>query len=440
MQSEIAVNVKGLSKCFKIYVKPHHRLMQMLLSGDKKYYREFWALKDISFEIKKGETVGVIGRNGSGKSTLLRIICGLLNPTSGAIFTSGRVAALLELGSGFNPEFTGRENVYFNASLLGLNYDEINNRFDEIVSFADIGNFLDQPVKTYSSGMQVRLAFAVQSMVDPEILIIDEALAVGDAKFQAKCFDRLRRMKDDGVSILLVTHSSEQIVSHCSRALLIDHGHLIEFGEPKKVINLYMDLLFGREVKNINPLPAMTAECAKNAHEINASLLSNTSDTFNKHPGYNHHEYRWGDEGAQILDFLLAVEGEVYPSVIPFGSTVQLSLSIKFFSELIYPILGITIKTKEGLTVYGANSETLKFNDFRNQGAKNSCVLVNANFYCSLAAGDYFISVGVATRQGEVITPHDRRYDAIHFHVPENNSFFGLADLTLEFLEIKGVE
>jgi lipopolysaccharide transport system ATP-binding protein len=220
MSSEVAIKVQNLSKCYEIYDKPRDRLLQMLSRGKKKYCREFWALRDVSFEIRKGETVGIVGRNGSGKSTLLQILCGTLNPTSGTVETHGRIAALLELGSGFNPEFTGRENVYLNASILGLSKEEIDARYDAIIEFADIGDFINQPVKTYSSGMLVRLAFSVQAQVEPDILIVDEALAVGDAKFQARCFDRLKKLKENGTSILLVTHSSEQIVTHCDHAFL----------------------------------------------------------------------------------------------------------------------------------------------------------------------------------------------------------------------------
>src|SRR3990167_2532409 len=198
MSSETAIKITNLSKCYHIYDKPHDRLLQMLMRGRKQYYREFWALNDVSFEIKKGETVGIIGRNGSGKSTLLQMICGTLNPTKGQVETHGRIAALLELGSGFNPEFTGRENVYMNASVLGLSNEEIDARFDDIAAFADIGEFIEQPVKTYSSGMMVRLAFAVIAHVDADILVIDEALSVGDAFFTQKCMRFLRKFMEKG--------------------------------------------------------------------------------------------------------------------------------------------------------------------------------------------------------------------------------------------------
>ena len=210
MSSDVAIKVDNLCKCYQIYDKPRDRLFQMLMRGHRQYYREFWALTDVSFEIKRGETVGIIGRNGSGKSTLLQMVCGTLNPTSGSIQTSGRIAALLELGSGFNFEFTGRENVYMNGSVLGLSKEEIDACFDDIAAFADIGDFIEQPVKTYSSGMMVRLAFAVQATIEPDILIVDEALAVGDEKFQRKCFARLEALKARGTSILFVSHSGPQ--------------------------------------------------------------------------------------------------------------------------------------------------------------------------------------------------------------------------------------
>ncbi|MBI5780972.1 MAG: ABC transporter ATP-binding protein [Rhodocyclales bacterium] len=440
MSSEIAIKVEGLSKCYQIYDQPRDRLKQFILprlqrlvgQTPKQYFREFWALKDVSFEVKKGETVGIIGRNGSGKSTLLQMICGTLNPTSGSIQTNGRIAALLELGSGFNPEFTGRENVYMNGVVLGLSKEEIDARFDNIAAFADIGEFIEQPVKTYSSGMMVRLAFAVQSQVDPDILIVDEALSVGDAKFQAKCFERLRQLKENGTSILLVTHSSEQIVTHCSNAILLDKGIQFETGEPRHVVNRYMDLLFGKEKETISgkseQVLAMPGEIAVES----AYQLSWQEDNFSKRNGYNPHEYRWGDGSVTILDFYLAADDEPYPSAVNIGQRITLAISIKFHRNVYRPILGITIKTKEGVTVYGVNSETLECADFAKMGQQESVIQAKAVFICRLAPGDYFISLGVATKHGEDVTPHDRRYDSIHLQVRPNNRFFGLANLELD--------
>lgn len=259
--NDIAISVNNLSKCYQIYDTPRDRLKQFFaphvrrITGQtpKQYFREFWALKDVSFEIKKGETVGIIGRNGSGKSTLLQMICGTLNPTSGSIQTHGRVAALLELGSGFNPEFSGRENVYMNGAVLGLSTEEIDQRFGEIEAFADIGDFIEQPVKTYSSGMYVRLAFAVAINVDPDILIVDEALAVGDEPFQRKCYAKIERIRDSGATVLLVTHAASTITQMCSRALLLDHGRRLFMGSPKLAVESYYRIIYSasEETENI---------------------------------------------------------------------------------------------------------------------------------------------------------------------------------------------
>ena len=252
MSSEIAVKVENLSKCYHIYGNPRDRLKQMVYPRvqtifnreRKQYYREFWALKDVSFEINKGETFGIIGRNGSGKSTLLQMICNTLNPSAGNIYSDGRIAALLELGAGFNPEFTGRENVYMNATVLGLSTDEIDACYDDIASFADIDEFIDQPVKTYSSGMYVRLAFAVAINVKPQILVVDEALAVGDEPFQRKCYSRIEKIRDSGATIILVTHAAANITQMCSRALVLDHGRRVFMGNPKAAIEGYHRLLY----------------------------------------------------------------------------------------------------------------------------------------------------------------------------------------------------
>ncbi len=238
--TDIAIKVENLSKCFQIYDKPHQRLLQGFLGSKKQYYQEFWALNDVSFEIKKGETVGIIGRNGSGKSTLLQIICGTLTPSGGTVETNGRIAALLELGSGFNPEFTGRENVYMNAAVLGLTQEETNQRFDEITAFADIGAFIEQPIKSYSSGMLVRLAFAVQVAVEPDILIVDEALSVGDFFFQQKCFGRLRQMQEQGLTLLFVSHDTGTVRNLCSTAIYLNKGRLKYVGDSVTAIRKYL--------------------------------------------------------------------------------------------------------------------------------------------------------------------------------------------------------
>lgn len=266
--TDIAIRVSDISKRYHLYDAPHDRLKQfithcpMLMLGlkPKQYYREFWALKDVSFEIKKGETVGIIGRNGSGKSTLLQIICGTLSPTTGDVAVQGRVTALLELGSGFNPEFAGRENIYLNAALTGLTKQEIDERIDSIIKFADIGEFIDQPVKTYSSGMFVRLAFAVQANIDPEIFIVDEALAVGDAYFVHRCMNRFKQMQGEGKTILLVTHDATAVRQLCDRAIWVDRGTVKAMGPATEVVDRYLaDLFSGVQEKYEAPSPSTVA-------------------------------------------------------------------------------------------------------------------------------------------------------------------------------------
>ena len=242
MAEPITIRAEKLSKCYRVYSSPRARLAQGLWRGRRTFYEPFWALKDVSFQLEAGHTMGVVGRNGSGKSTLLQLLCGTLTPTSGTMSIEGRVAALLELGSGFNPEFTGLENIYLNAALLGLSQDETDSNLDAILAFADIGNFVHQPVKTYSSGMALRLAFAVQANIQPDVLVVDEALAVGDEFFQRKCFKHLENLKENGTSILLVTHNCGQILQHCDKAMLLHKGQLEFLGRPKSITTIYQRL------------------------------------------------------------------------------------------------------------------------------------------------------------------------------------------------------
>lgn len=250
MFSEISIKVENLSKCYPIYDKPRDRLMQMLNGGRKQYFREFWALRDMSFSVRRGETVGIIGRNGSGKSTLLQIICGTVTPTSGTVMTSGRVAALLELGAGFNPEFTGRENVFLNAAILGFPPEEMGKRMKDVLAFSELGDFLDQPVKTYSSGMFSRLAFSIAIHVDPEILIVDEALSVGDARFVAKCMRRIKDIQERGTTILFVSHDVGSVRNLCDRAIWLDKGSMIAEGDVFPITGRYMEFMFKDDISD----------------------------------------------------------------------------------------------------------------------------------------------------------------------------------------------
>jgi len=319
--NDIAIRVTNLSKCYEIYNTPRDRLKQFVMPRVRRiagksyiqYFREFWALKDVSFEIKKGETVGIIGRNGSGKSTLLQLICGTLSPTGGSVETNGRIAALLELGSGFNPEFTGRENVYMNAAVLGLNTTEVDERFDDIAAFADIGEFIEQPVKTYSSGMFVRLAFAVNIMSTPEIMIVDEALAVGDMAFQAKCMTALTRIQENGATVLFVSHDVGSVKSLCSRGIYLDRGIVQEIGPAGDVAEHYvrnMRMEMNAEHVSTEPFPGTNAEVTSpmEGQRIVDTQEFKTCAEFEKRVAH----FRYGDGGVKIT-FAELLDEDLHP-------------------------------------------------------------------------------------------------------------------------------
>jgi lipopolysaccharide transport system ATP-binding protein len=385
--TDIAIRVTNLSKCYEIYSSPRDRLKQFIVptlcrifpplrrlfsthnpalstqhSALPLFYREFWALKDVSFEIKKGETVGIIGRNGSGKSTLLQMICGTLNPTHGSIETNGRIAALLELGSGFNPEFTGRENVYMNASVLGLSNEEIDARFDDIVAFADIGDFIEQPVKTYSSGMMVRLAFAVIAYVDADILVVDEALAVGDAFFTQKCMRFLRGFMKTG-TVLFVSHDTGAVVNLCSKAVLLKAGQVAETGTPKEVIEHYLATLYEStqdvdgvqsDKAKISAIEVRSPSEHRDMREalINASTLRNDIEIFQ----FNADQAGFGTGDARIQSVRLLDQGGVPLSWIVGGEDVILEIRSLAYKDILLPIIGFQFKDRLGQVIFCDNT------------------------------------------------------------------------------------
>ena len=344
MSSDIAIKVENLSKCYQIYEQPRDRLKQFVMPRvqralgrqPKQYYREFWALKGVSFEVKKGETVGIIGRNGSGKSTLLQIICGTLNPTGGTVTTHGRIAALLELGSGFNPDFTGRENVHISGAILGLSNREIDACFDDIAAFADIGQFIEQPVKTYSSGMFVRLAFAVNIVSKPDIMIVDEALAVGDMNFQAKCMTALTRIQDGGATVVFVSHDVGSVKSLCSRAVNLEHGRVNAIGKASEVAELYVrNMREGMNAEQQKFVRASTSSDSraptpgKEAVEIKSAVIFKQSDEFDKRVA----AYRYGSGEARVTFVeLLDMDGEPIISA-QFNQEVKIRIHFTVDSE-----------------------------------------------------------------------------------------------------------
>ncbi len=389
MSSEIAISVNGVSKRYEMYSQPRDRLLQILSFGRCQYFKEFWALRDISFSVQKGETIGILGRNGSGKSTLLQIIAGTLAPTSGEVRTSGVMAALLELGSGFNPEFTGRENIYLNGSILGFSKEEMDGRFDEIAGFADIGDHLDQPIKTYSSGMAVRLAFAVQACVSPQVLIVDEALSVGDEKFQRKCFDYIERLREDGCSILLVTHSTATVEKFCQRGVLLHKGEIHGIGPAKEIVDQYHALLYSDEKaylrylntkKTIEDLQDAPSHAHIEAHSSKLPASENTPETTG---------IRAVIVGWDVVDSHGKLSEQFQT-----GESIKVRFLVDVLSQVDELQAGILIRTVEGVSAFGTS--TLYHQKNYINAAQGSRLRFEFEIKAELCAGSYFITLAIA--------------------------------------------
>lgn len=434
--TDIAIKVSNLSKCYQIYDKPHDRLKQSIyprlqrLAGKpaKQYHREFWALKDVSFEVKKGETVGIVGRNGSGKSTLLQIICGTINPTKGMVATHGRIAALLELGSGFNPEFTGRENVYMNASILGLSQDEIDARFDDIAKFADIGDFIDQPVKVYSSGMVVRLAFAVAINVAPEILIVDEALAVGDAAFQRKCMRKISELSDAGVTLLFVSHDMETVKNICSEAIYLARGSAIEFGAAKQVCISYERDLFGASRK----AETTQAEALVDSAELDRAVLDQDLLQTN--------EKTYGDGRAQIVDVAITNQHQQRTNILAPNASYVFSYRAVFSAPVALPVFGMMITNREGICIFGANTQNHSVS--RRRFDEGDEVRIKFHITNHLGPGIFYLTCGIhAPDHSDGLIYLQRRMDVLIFKVGSDggSSIGGVANLNSRIEVIEDV-
>ena len=411
------LTVAALSKRYELYARPVDRLLQTVFRGRRQFFREFWALRDVSFSLSPGQVLGVVGRNGSGKSTLLQLVAGTLAPTSGEVTTQGRVAALLELGSGFNPEFTGRENVFLNGAILGLTHAEVRERLPEILAFADIDDFVDRPVKTYSSGMALRLAFAVATAVAPRVLIVDEALAVGDEAFQRKCFARIEAIRDSGAVVLFVSHSPQQVMELCDTALLLDHGRVLMHDEPRRVVPEYQRLLYA-PVRADAPaaplasvLPAAPADAAFDPNLRSASLVE------------------YGRHGARIHDIRLHTEDGRDVNVLTRGATYVVSYAVEFEASADRVRFGMMIKTTTGLELGGATLPP--GNDLAGPFARGARVRLAFTFRCRLFAGTYFLNTGL---MGDVAGTHTylhRLVDALAFRVLPDEAVraSGYADL-----------
>jgi lipopolysaccharide transport system ATP-binding protein len=441
MSSEVAIAVNGLGKKFPVYDKPHHRLMQMIAPGPKhRWFREFEALKDINFSVRRGETLGIVGRNGSGKSTLLQLICGTLTPSSGSIDVHGRIAALLELGAGFNPDFTGRENVYLNGTVLGLTRAEITEKFDEIAAFAEIGEFIEQPVKSYSSGMYVRLAFAVAINVMPEILIVDEALSVGDEAFQRKCFARINKIRDNGATVLFVSHSAGAVTDLCDRAILLDRGELLVQGTPKFVVSRYHKMLYA-PAERVASIRESLRDEVEGEHESQVFAaggdaevtpladVANERDDVVEDPA----EEAYFDEGmvpkstlaydavgVSIDDPHIETSSGRRVNVLKSGGTYVYTYRAHFSDTAMAVRFGMLIKSVTGVEIGGGQSAV----------REDSIPVVEAGtwlearfpFRCMLAPGAYFLNAGVVGQVGEAEVYLDRRIDVAMFRVMPDES------------------
>ncbi|MBA6137462.1 MULTISPECIES: ABC transporter ATP-binding protein [Pseudomonas] len=438
-QSDAAIVVSGVSKCFHIYGKPQDRLKQSIMPRlrrglglrQKAYSREFWALKNVSFTLNKGETLGIIGRNGSGKSTLLQLICGTLSPTHGHVQTFGRVAALLELGAGFNPEFTGRENVYLSAAFYGLTKEQTDERFDDIVNFSEIRDFIDQPVKTYSSGMFVRLAFATIAHVDADILIIDEALAVGDAIFTQKCMRFLRKFKEEK-TLLFVSHDSTSVIALCDKALWLADGETRELGEAKQTSEHYLNFILGATQDKQLQDQTHASATARKLREIWAGGQPyETAGPLSLFQPNLQASAQTDPLGAQINYVNVTAEDGSDIRALKGGEVVTLTIRAVAYTELRSPVLGFYIKDRLGQFLFGSNTLSIK-DRLPPVAAPGQEFKAEFTFPMPwLAGGDYSIQVAVADGTQQDHTSHHWIHDAVIFHSSQDPSASGLIGIPM---------
>lgn len=425
--SEYAIQVQDVSKVYRLYDKPIDRLKESLSVTHKNYHRDFFALSDISFNVKKGETVGIIGTNGSGKSTILKIITGVLTPTNGSVRVSGVISALLELGAGFNMDYTGIENVYMNGTMMGFTRSQMEKKLPDILEFADIGDFVYQPVKTYSSGMFVRLAFALAINVEPEILIVDEALSVGDVFFQAKCYRRMEEIRKGGTTILMVTHDMGSVIKYCDRVVLLNKGHFVSEGAPGKMVDLYKKILANQmdaleeELEEMNDFSGgITGQPDSHVYEglMKDRLTINPSRT------------EYGNGKAEIYDLGLFDEQGNLTNLLLKGEYFTIKEKIRFYENIQAPIFTYTIKDKKGADLTGTNT-MFEGADIKpvKQGDEYE---VTFRQKMTLQGGEYLISMScTGFEQGEHTVYH-RLYDVANITVISNKNTVGVYDMESE--------
>jgi len=448
MSDEIAIKINDVSKLYKLYDKPTDRLKESLGLSKAKKYKEHFALRNVSFDVKKGECVGIIGTNGAGKYTILKIITGVLNPTAGEVTINGRISALLELGAGFNMEYTGIENVYLNGTMIGFSKEEIDAKLQDILDFADIGDFVNQPVKTYSSGMFVRLAFAVAINIDPEILIVDEALSVGDVFFQLKCFKKFEEFKQKGKTILFVSHDLSSIEKYCDKAILMDHGKNVAEGTPIDIINKYKKIMTGMTVEQMEAHDASregtsseakttvgdTADTSQESTEQAAQTTSTPSTTsdglWKSHLDINPNLDEYGAMDAKIIDFgIFDDEGNITTNIIK-GSTFTIKSKVQFNKEIEDPIFTYTFKNLKGQDITGSNTMYEKVS----VGTAQPGDIYVASFTqdMNLQGGEYLLSMSCTSFINGDLVAHDRMYDVLNITVVSDKNTVGFYDMNSE--------
>jgi len=446
---DIAIKVENLSKVYKLYNNPVDRLKESINPFRKKYHRDFYALRDLNFEVRRGETVGIIGKNGSGKSTLLKIVTGVLTPSSGAVATNGKISSLLELGTGFNPELTGIENVYFNGTITGYTKEQMDGKLDDIFSFADIGDFIYQPVKVYSSGMYMRLAFAVATAIDPEILIIDEALSVGDAKFQLKCFKRMKAFEESGRTILLVSHDLNSVCSFCKRAIFLHDGRVHDDGESERVTKVYYKTIFCEPAAPVEQKTqqvaadearegAETKQVGADEHgpcaafpEAQSSATSLGKYIRNKDALKNcSRSMSMGNKKASIFDFgILDEQGEI-TTLLRTGNDYTFYFRVKCEDRIDNITAGFLIRNQKGIDIYGTTS--LLNNLLITPHQKGDIFEVRAKIRLSLANGVYFLTFALADSQATNDEQYDAQFDALQFEIVRTPEIFTTSIVDLQ--------
>lgn len=424
--SEVAIRVDDVSKLYKLYDKPSDRLKESLGLTRKKLYKEHYALHNVSFDVKRGETVGIIGTNGSGKSTILKIITGVLNPSGGHVEIDGRISALLELGAGFNMEYTGIENIYLNGTMIGFSREEIDAKMQDILDFADIGDFVHQPVKTYSSGMFVRLAFAVAINIDPEILIVDEALSVGDVFFQAKCYKKFEDFKKMGKTILFVSHDLGSISKYCDRVVLLNRGKKLAEGIPKEMVSMYKRIMVNQD---------KAEEIA--AHQMDMSSLEEDDEKeikeaacegqWKKHYNLNPDVDEYGNGAAEIEDFAIIDENGNYTNAIVKGTRFRLKSKVKFKQDIHDPIFTYTFKNIQGVAITGTNTMYEKKDVPLAKEGETYVATFEQDMF--LQGGEYLLSMScTGYRDGEFQVYH-RLYDVCNVTVVSDKNTVGFYDM-----------